>query len=129
MTVNSNAYHETGNLRIDCLKVDESFLAQIHGAKTRKTFANPLHRQTAAYRAGIHNTVQKRQTETGTKQKDEKTRGGEVGTEIQGVSDVICSTRQESVICSTEGADFIRQNRAGQDRATLWLVSAQQRHS
>lgn len=48
--------------------------------------------------------------------------------EISGVSDVICSscTRQESVICSTKAADFIRQNRAGQGRAALWLVSAQQ---
>ncbi len=51
--------------------------------------------------------------------------------EIPGVSDVICSscTRQESVICSTKAADFIRQNRAGQGRAALWLVSVQQRHS
>lgn len=39
--------------------------------------------------------------------------------EIPGVGDVICSscTRQESVICSTKAADFIRQNRAGQGRA------------
>lgn len=50
---------------------------------------------------------------------------------IPGVGDVICSTcaGQESVICSTEAADFIRLNRGGPGRAALWLVTAQQRHS
>lgn len=88
----------------------------------RKTWWDEHVRETQRY--GVKHRNQRRRRKRG--------RGVEFEQiEIPRVSDVICSssTRQESVICSTKTADFIRQNRAGQGRAALWLVFAQYRHS